>query len=255
MRTSLFVPALFAVSLFGSAALADKSHGAFERVRARGDVVDKSYRSAGHRSVAGASHQVDAPTRYQFHGGVSRVSCSDTSADCPTRRAPVRGPAAARGRAGEERAVGATVGGRAVRAPAALDKVLGSERTSFNEAGEDAGMSSRAVKRIWSHASPGAAHGGALTPAAAKRQSRADNQSSDTRVACNEGDQCMASSKATKRQWAYEAVKAGTWKGPEAKKETGAERSLAEMRKKGSEPAASEAPRRERQKANHEQHN
>jgi hypothetical protein len=256
MRTSLFVPALFAVSLIGSAALADKPHGAVDRVRAHGDVVDKSYRSAAQRPAAGAPQQVNAPARYQFNGGTSRVSCSDVAADCPTRRAAARSPAAAHASAGEDHAAAASVGGRAVRAPAVLDKALGSERTSFNEAGEDTGMSKRAANRLWAHAGDRSAAAGALTPAAAKQASRADNQSAETRVACNEGDQCMASSKATKKQWAYEAVKAGTWKGPEEKKETGAARSIREMKaSKGSEGAPPNAAHHERQKHDHEQHN
>jgi hypothetical protein len=221
MRTTFFLPALFAVSLLSGAALAEKPHGAADRLRARGDVVDKSYRADRH-VVTRAPQRASSPVRQLPDRAASRVSCSDTSIDCPTA---TRGAARANGLA----ASGAQVD-RPARAPAFLDKVLGSNRTSFNEAGEAQGMSSRAVKRAWSHGVPGAA-GAAPGPVAQQKPiARAELQASQNRVSCNEGDHCMASSKASKKEWSYQAIKAGTWKGPEEKKVSGAEKVLAEMK-------------------------
>lgn len=227
MRTTPFLATLFAVSLFGGAALAEKP-AAVERLRARGDVVDKSYRSAERHAVAAARapERNAAPSaRPMIDRGASRVRCSDVGTDCPTARGP-----SARQSPGE--GVGAAGNaGHPLRAPAFLDKVLGSDRTSFNEAGEEQGMSSRAAKRAWSHAGGAAAHSGASAAAKVplanmEQRARTDGQASDVRMACNEGDQCMASSKATKKEWSYQAVKAGTWKGPEAAAPSNAERAI-----------------------------
>jgi hypothetical protein len=221
MRTTFFLPALFAVTLVSGAALAEKPHGAADRLRARGDVVDKSYRADRHVAPR-APQRVSSPLRQMPDKAGSRVSCSDTSIDCPTRS---RGAERASGLA----ASGAQ-SGRAARAPAFLDKILGGDRTSFNEAGEDQGMSRRAVKRAWSRGTPGAAGAAPVPVAQQKPVARTELQASQNRVSCNEGDQCMQSSKSSKKEWSYQAIKAGTWKGPEAKKQSGAEKVLAEMK-------------------------
>ncbi|APR85338.1 Hypothetical protein A7982_10687 [Minicystis rosea] len=226
MRTTMFISTLFAVTLFGGAALAERPQGSgFDRVRPRGDVVDKSYRHidrAGRVSAPREIQRVGAPaSRVLPDRAGSRVSCSDTGADCPTNQ---RGARANAGEAGAARA------DRATRAPAFLDKILGSERTSFNEAGEAQGMSSRAVKRVWAAAAADRSSGGTVALAQQTQRPRTELQASQNRAVCNEGGECSVSSKASKKEWSYTAIKAGTWRGPEAKQPSAAERKLSEMR-------------------------
>lgn len=209
MHKGLFLSTLFACSLLGGAALADKPH---ERPRARGEVLDRSHRApAAHVARAQGGRSVNA-------GAVSRVSCGEASADCPgTLRASSRQVASA-----------AREGGPTSRPPAFLQKALGAERTSFNEAGEASAMSARAASRVWARAGAGAA---GSAPAAHQAQlPRKDQQASENRSACNEGGECMQSSKSSKKEWSYQAVRAGTFKGPEAKAPSGAEKALAAMR-------------------------
>jgi hypothetical protein len=204
MRTTLFLPTLLALGLASGAALADKSHGAVDHLRHRGDVLDKSYRAApSHASPQGSQH-VNAPVRPTRDPGASRVTCSEMGQDCPQRSARTGG--------GSERGGASSVS----HAPTFLDKVLGSDRTAINEAGETQQMSSRAVKRAWSHGGAGGA-GAATVPLAHQQQHlRTGEQASANRMACNDAGACMMSSKGAKKEWAYNALKAGTWKGPEA---------------------------------------
>jgi hypothetical protein len=214
MRTPLFLSTLFAVSLLGGAALADKPVRAMESLRAHGDTVDKSYRAAERPAIASsraASHETTAArtSRSMIDHSASRVNCSEAGAECATGGGGSHAAMA-------ETASGAT--GRAMRAPAFLDKILGSDRTNFNEADMDQGMSKRAANRAWEHAGRGAGAGHAASSLAQQTAvDRKENQASTNRVSCNEGDQCMDSSKQAKRDWSYLAVKAGTWQGPEAK--------------------------------------
>lgn len=223
MRTTTFLPALFAVSLLSGAALAEKPQprGAMDRIRARGDVVDKSYRGDKHvasrapsRAAAGRVPQINDRVK-------NRISCSDTSIDCPSA---TRGAARANGLAASAGAE------RGARPPAFLQKVLGSDRTSFNEAGEDQGMSVRAAKRAWAKATPDAASA-APGLLAHQPRPRAELQASQNRAACNEGGECAQSSKESKKEWSYQAIKAGTWKGPEAKSPSGAEKAIADWKR------------------------
>lgn len=224
MRTTLFLTTLFAATLVTGAALAEKPT---DRLRAHGDMVDKNHRAG--RQAAGqpgtsSSNLVRPASMIDQHRGTSRVSCSDTSVDC----AAARGSSHATGVAASKDAAG-----HVSRAPAFLDKILGSERTSFNEAGESNGMSTRAARRVWSSAGGGqaGAQGGAQVPLAQQHQvMRTQQQASDNRTACNEGDQCMASSKKSKTEWSYQAVKGGTWKGPEAKQQSPADRAVQAMK-------------------------
>jgi hypothetical protein len=207
MRLGLFLSTLFACSLLGGVALADKPH---ERPRSHGEVLDK-----GHR--APQAHA--ASDRVVNQGAASRVSCGEASADCPGNRgASSRGAAQPAGRAE----------GPASRPPAFLQKVLGAERTSFNEAGEAQAMSARAASRVWAKAGAGA--GGESHLAHQAQHLRKDQQASANRTAFNEAGEAATASKASKKEWAYKAVKAGTWQGPEAKGQTNAEKILAKMR-------------------------
>ena len=204
MRTTLFLPTLLALGLASGAALADKSHGAVDHLRHRGDVLDKSYRAAQSHGSPQGSHNVNAPVRPARDPGASRITCSEMGQDCPQRSA---------------RTVGSDHGGQTSvsHAPAFLDKVLGSDRTAINEAGVDQNLSSRATKRAWSHAGAGAG-GTATMPLAHQQQHlRTGEQASANRMACNDAGECMMSSKGAKKQWSYTAIKAGTWKGPDAK--------------------------------------
>jgi hypothetical protein len=224
MRTSLFLSTLFAVTLVGGAALAEKPHDAgqgreprvVEQLRAHGDIVDKSYSSPDKASRA-VDHSTQAATstrqvKNPLDRSASRVNCSDSGADCGAKSSAARA-------ATVESSSSAT--GRSARIPAFLDKILGSDRTDFNEADMDEGMSTRAARRAWeragaSHHSTSHAEGASAASLAAQKQvSRYDEQYSSSRVSCNEGDMCMASSKETKKEWSYDAIKAGTWQGPE----------------------------------------
>ncbi len=225
MRTSLFLSTLFAVTLAGGAALAEKPHDAgqgkeprvVQGLRAHGDIVDKTYGNSEKGSHASARTETvtgSSPGIKLVDRGASRISCSNTDMDCVKLKGPQRA-------SNLEASPGET--NRAARTPAFLDKVLGSDRMECNE-GDMCSMSNRAVKRAWERAggkrqgtesSRADAEGHAASLSQQKQRSRYDEQESTTRVVCNEGDQCMASSKETKKEWAYLAVKAGTWQGPE----------------------------------------
>ena len=205
MRTTLFLPALCAVTLLGGAALAHPSHGSADHLRARGDVVDKSYRVAERSPAARISHDVGVPVQPTFEHASMRVACSEMAPDCP-QRGSTRGLEAAAGQPGH-----------AARAPAFLDKVLGSDRSNFNEAGESQGMSSHAVQRAWSHAGTGASSAASLPLSHQQQRLRTEGQASQNRMSCNEGGECTMSSKGAKKEWAYQSVKAGTWRAPEVK--------------------------------------
>ncbi len=218
MRTSLFLSTLFAVSSIGGAALAEKPQTgaagrephAVEQFRSHGDTVDKSY-SAPQRQMhvaAAGSTRTQAPTqpaRGQFDHGASRVNCSDTDVDCAAH-------------SGAHQSVsqpGAASTGRAVQPPAFLDKLMGSDRTNFNEAGEAQGMSPRAANRAWAHAAEHRGGAGATVPMAQQQQvDRLSQPRSTARTSCNEADECTMSNKATRTEWAHASIKAGTWTGP-----------------------------------------
>ncbi|APR75329.1 Hypothetical protein A7982_00675 [Minicystis rosea] len=225
MRTTLFLSTLFAVTLAGGAALAENPHESshakaprvIERLRSRGDMVDKSYRSndRGARAPQESGSQVakqGQQPKQVLDKTSSRVNCSEGGVDC----AAPRGAAKANGM---EASAGQTT--QAARSPAFLDKILGKDRTNFNEAGEDQGMSSRAVKRAW--ASVAARNGGGSTaavPLAQQKQVvRTQQQASEDRMACNDAGECAMSSKAVNKVWAYDQIKKGIWKGPDLKHE------------------------------------
>jgi hypothetical protein len=233
MRTSLFLSTLFAVSMVGGAALAEKPQGAakepqvLEHLRAHGDTVDKVYHAPAaervDRSAAQSSQRVrtqaPAPSaKNPLDKAASRINCSDSDPHCASMHAPTQ---AATGGADA-----AATSGYQTRRPAFLDKILGSDRTNFNEAGEDQGMSSRAANRAWSHARHSEAS--ATVPLAQHQQvDRKSQQYQSSRVSCNEADDCEISSKEVKKEWAYAAVKAGTWTGPEKPEPSNAARRIA----------------------------
>jgi hypothetical protein len=216
MRTALLLSTLFAVSTIGGAALAEKPQvgtsprepRVIEHIRAHGDTVDKSYRPEGRDARPGEAPSTRA-TPASAHAkpilsrGESRVNCSDTGVDCTASHGKAQGQSA-----GAE-------GGHASRPPAFLDKILGNDRTNFNEAGEDQGMSLHAAQRAWSRAS--AARGNttpALTMGTQRQVDRKSLQASDARMSCNEADECSMSTKAMRKVWAEASIKAGTWTGP-----------------------------------------
>jgi cytochrome c556 len=221
MRTSLFLSTLFAVSMVGGVALAEKPHDwaaakeprSIELLRAHGDVVDKVYSAPADRGSSQAGSQVSQlrvaqpATRARFDRSANRINCSDTGADCAAHSA---GSTHA---GGLEASPSQT--GRAAHAPAFLDKVLGNDRTNFNEADQDEGMSPRAANRAWAHAATdhhGAAGVTALSGPA--QVDRKEQQASSARMSCNDADECSMSIKAAKQEWAKSSIKAGTWTGP-----------------------------------------
>jgi hypothetical protein len=232
MRTTLFLTTLFAVTLSAGAALAEGPQGgtakaprAIDRLRSHGDMVDKTYRAGDKAAPASQATQPGAQSKAHADKTSARINCSsDSGVDCSA----ARGSDKANGMEASSAQVN-----RAARAPAFLDKILGSDRTNFNEAGEDQGMSSRAAKRAWSsHAGNNGGGSTAKIPLAQQQQVvRTQEQASSDRMVCNDADECMMSSKAAKKVWAYDGIKKGTWKGPEAAQPLPADVALEAMRK------------------------
>lgn len=248
MRTTLFLSSLFAITLASGAALAEKpvsapvkAPRAIEKLRVHGDVLDKVYRGST-RAFVNDQQRAASPERVRAvpnprTKGESRMLCSDTGLDCAKPR--VRSDEKA-SNLGASRAEGA----RASQPPAFLQKILGSDRMNCNEA-DDCSMSLRAARRAWSNASSGHTAGDrdsrgaadAAASAGAQQQQRVEKVRTrrsevQARVSCNEADDCMMSSKAAKKIWAYESVKAGTWKGPAAASKTPAEKAIEDSKKK-----------------------
>jgi hypothetical protein len=270
MRPALLLSTLStlaAATLVSGLALADKPHDAstpthsarepqsVERLRAHGDMVDKSYHSADRVAPAQASSGGSAAQTRQSHmqkadKGASRINCSDSGADC----------SASHGDGGSKSAVseaGSSETHRGARWPSFLDKIMGSDRTNFTEAGEDEGMSPRAVKRAWEHAGHGAGASGvteANMPLGERQKvDRHSEQASGNRYSCNEADECSMSNKAVKKEWAAASVRAGTFVRPETKSVDPAAVRLAEQKgtARGAE-AAHGGARAEGSSASHE---
>ncbi len=238
MRHSLFLSTLFAVSMVGGAALAEKPQSAAARephvignLRAHGDTVNKVYRapaaersSAASRFNSTAARPAATPNvKNPLDRSASRINCADNDVSCTSSHSAARVMNVGAGDTGSGR--------YNVRPPAFLDKVLGSDRTDFNEAGLDEGMSARAANRVWSHAGHQGGDAKAGATLAEKTQvDRKQSQYQSSRVSCNEGDACSASSKDVKKEWAYAAIKAGTWTGPEKREPTNAARRIAAYR-------------------------
>jgi hypothetical protein len=246
MRTNLFLSTLFAVSAVlvgsGGAALAEKPHDAakapraIEHLRSHGDTVDKTYRASDKAPAGEAASSTPATTtthtKSAVDKGSARINCSESGADCSASHGDTHAAGA------EASAKGSTY---AVRAPAFMDKILGSDRTNFNEAGEDEGMNRHAVKRAWSHVGAERGSTGTIPLAVQKQNVRLDQQASSDRMSCNDADECMMSSKAAKKNWAYNSIKAGTWQGPEAVGPSNAERAIAEQKAGASKTATKTA--------------
>jgi hypothetical protein len=214
MKPILFFLGTLAVSLIGSAALAEKGHpgGGVDRHRARGEVVDRAShhpaREAQSRPMPAARSTPQVPGT-----AASRVRCSESGLDCPTRH---------RASKASEGGSRTSPHGELPALPGRLAKALGSDRTAINEAGEDQGMSKRAANRVWAraaagHASSDAAHGGRL-PALPGRLAKA--LGSD-RTAINEaGEDQGMSKRAANRVWARAAKAEGQPRvGAQAQKE------------------------------------
>src|SRR5262245_41304023 len=91
MRTTLFVSALFAVSLTGGVALAEKPPVSpakepkvvVDKLRAHGDVVDKSYHAVDKASASRATDtSVKHPTKNPIDKSAARINCSESGTDC-----------------------------------------------------------------------------------------------------------------------------------------------------------------------------
>jgi hypothetical protein len=211
MRTNLFLSTLFAVSLVGGVALAEKpTHDhpareprAIQALRAHGDTVDKSYvhaDKASHASNASSSvRETKSPLR---DTAASRINCSDTGADCGRASRPAQ---ASHGSAGASHG---NADHGSLKSP--LQKQADS-RMNCNEA-DECSASSKSAQSKWSGghgAKVGKDAPTSLTPRDA--QPRMLGQAGGDRMACNEADECMMSSKASKKIWALESIKAGTF--------------------------------------------
>ena len=60
-------------------------------------------------------------------------------------------------------------------------------------------------------------------------------------MVCNDADECMMSSKAATKTWAYNSIKAGTWQGPAAAQPSNAARAIAEQKASASSTATKTA--------------
>ncbi len=214
MRTNLFLSTLFAVSLLGGAAMAGKPGGerpvreprAIENLRSHGDMVDKSYRTndpkANHSRVTDASAQKTQQQRTARPNdrASSRINCSDTGADCGTSsRSTVRPDA---------RSAPSAPSAQASKAPTPS---AGNERMNCNEA-DECSVSSKGARKAWAQNNGG--NSPTEKPGASRSlDQRTIMQPSDSRMSCNEADECMMSSKDAKKIWAIESVKAGTFNG------------------------------------------
>lgn len=212
MRTNLFLSTLFAVSLVGGVALAEKpTHDrpareprAIQALRVHGDTVDKTYAHAD-KAASRASHQsavreVRNPLR---DTSASRINCSDTGADCGRASRPAQ---ASHGAAGAGHASAQHAG--SARSPL---QQRADSRVNCNEA-DECSASSKSSQPKWSGghgAKVGKDAPTSLTPRDA--QPRMLGQAGSDRMVCNEADECMMSSKASKKIWALESIKAGTF--------------------------------------------
>lgn len=221
MRATLFLSTLFAVSLLGGAALADKAH-VVNRLRSRGDIVDKNYQAARKVSRAASQQQATHAQRPGQHAGLtkvdrgaSRINCSADGGDCSRAR-----PSPSSHASGLQASAEQT--NRSARWPAFLDRYLGSDRMACNEA-DECSMSNRAVKRAWQRAAArnagAASHagtGGKVSNVFSRQEqvARSLQQASKDRMACNEAGECSMSNKGVRRAWARASIKAGTFNGP-----------------------------------------
>lgn len=240
MRTNLFLSTLFAVSLVGSVAMAERparerparEPRAIQQLRIHGDTVDKSEsrgaRAARASNPASTVRDVKNPLR---DAAASRVNCSDTGADCskasrPAQASHASGPGASR--PGEQR--GSAKSPLHQRADA---------RVNCNEA-DECSSSSKASQPRWAGSGRTTKQSNdAISLAVREEQKRMGAAGSD-RMVCNEADECMMSSKAAKKLWALESIKAGTFRGAAATtKDAPAEKGL-----KASERAARDAAKR-----------
>lgn len=242
MRTTLFLSSLFAATLVTGAALAEKPAAApakapraIERLRVHGETVDKVYRGSSSTHAAPQAGQAASTPRTDPAANPrdrvqSKILCSEEGTDCAVARA--RGNENANGAA----APAAQRADHGARVPAFMDKVLGSDRMVCNEA-DECMMSTRAANRAWSRAASGGPGQSAAEAAAAKNHEavvdkvRTQRSEATARMACNEAGECMMSSKAAKKIWAYESVKQGTFRGPDAPAATPAQKAIEAAKK------------------------
>lgn len=210
MRTPLIISTLFAVSLFGSTALAEKPQPQrFNMPRNHGDTVDKNVRQMQKPNVTRDARQLQVrQAKNPVDKAASRINCS-VDADCGN------GAKAQRQSPADQATAGNRVD-KSMRAPGILAKVLGSDRMQCNEAGESCAMNSAAVKREWASGSPAAAGNkaafGAMGSNKQQMRERSDGQRAEGRMACNEADECSMNHKDVAKIWARESIKAGTFK-------------------------------------------
>lgn len=215
MRTTLILSTLFAVSLIGSSALADKPDHIKEFPRAHGDQVDKSYRDA--RAPVNVDRSASAKTsssgtvQRAHDPSASRVNCSTDAADCSAHSAvaTTKGTSASSSSASSKALLPSTKGTENQFGQ------RGDARYNCNE-GDECSVSSKAAQTLWKTHGAVAAQKAVSTSdltAPPGATSRLLSQRGDDKISCNEGDECTPSSKQAKQNWAYEAVKKGTFNG------------------------------------------
>jgi hypothetical protein len=205
MRTSLFVSTLFAVSLLGGAALADKPTPV-DKVRKHGDTFERYRVERTTPASTSSSAARSNPARPQQLGtpGASRINCSDASTDCGAKSATAR--QAWNKSSGKPVSLAESVR----RGPNPLEGKV-SERVNCNE-GEQCSLSNIGAKSIWANhrARSGVGASDAASSKSQSVMSRKLHQAYEARMACNEGEECSFSSKDAKKIWRTEAFKAGT---------------------------------------------
>jgi hypothetical protein len=198
MRTSLFVSTLIAVSLVGSAALADKAKGPGEKLRMRGEMHEKFQRVDRVKPQAHSSARSDRSSMLKSPADTRR-SCSESQADCSASRST----AARNDARGKLGALQASV---KKGPPNPLESKIGGMKMACNE-GEECSLSRAGAKAIWSKARvSGGATGAATTTGGF--DDRKLNQVASARMG-GDGEPYM-SSKEAQKIWRTEAFKAGT---------------------------------------------
>jgi len=212
MRTNLFLSTLVAVSLVAGAALAEKptrpvrEPRAIQALRIHGDLHDKTYGRTDKAARASSSTDVVREVKNPLRDtAASRINCSDTGADCSRAARPAQaGNAASASRAGVQQ--------NGARNPV---RQRVDARVNCNEA-DECSASSKATQAKWAGAGTKVGKGAVTMLSPRDVQPRLLGQAGSDRMVCNEADECMMSSKAAKKIWAVEAIKAGTFRGAPA---------------------------------------
>lgn len=202
MRISALATALLSVSLCAGAAQADgprieRMPRQFEKMRAHGDVVDRTYRAMerpmARERVSERPSRVERSAPARPSRGEERIRCADTGSDCGARVAPAPREAASRS-------------APVKRSEAMKRNIQAESRINCGDV-DSCGTSTTRAQNRWASQTPTAGRAGERE-GAARQHGRGQRES--PRMSCNEGEECSMSSKAAQKFWAEQAIKAGT---------------------------------------------